>query len=285
MTYSTLISPAELLPHITDPDWLIMDCRADLTNRAAGRQIYEQGHLPGACYAHLEQDLSGPIIAGQTGRHPLPDMNTFIATLSTWGIDSHVQVVAYDDKGGAFAARLWWMLQTLGHEAVAVLDGGWPRWVREGHPTTTEETPRASRPFITPRLRLELLVTLDDLRSNYMQAPDYRLFDSRSADRYRGENETLDPVAGHIPGAISAPFAENLTADGEFRSIEQLQARFKSLFADIPTEQTIFYCGSGVTAAHNVLAVAHAGLGLPRLYAGSWSEWITQPDCPIATGE
>jgi thiosulfate/3-mercaptopyruvate sulfurtransferase len=284
MSYSTLISPAELLPHVTDPDWVIMDCRADLTNRAAGRQIYEQGHLPGALYAHLERDLSGPIIAGQTGRHPLPDMNTFIATLSNWGIDSHIQVVVYDDKGGAFAARLWWMLQLLGHEAVAVLDGGWPRWVRQGHPTTIDETPRAPRNFISPRLRPELLVTLDDVRNYYMQRPDYRLFDSRSADRYRGENETLDPVAGHIPGAISAPFADNLMPNGEFRPIEQLHARFTALFADVPVEQTIFYCGSGVTAAHNVLAVAHAGLGLPRLYAGSWSEWITQPNCPIATG-
>ena len=184
--------------------------------------------------------------------------------------------------GGAIAARLWWMLQWLGHEAVAVLDGGWSGWQNEGHPVHNGAESRTGRAF-TPHPRPELRVEADDvleLRTD----PNYHLFDSRSADRYRGENETLDSVAGHIPGAVCLPFAGNLGADGSFLSPEALKARFQEQLGDIPSERTVFYCGSGVTAAHNVLAMAHAGLGEARIYAGSWSEWITNPERPVATG-
>lgn len=283
MSYTTLISTEELSAHLEDPDWAIIDCRFSLADTALGRREYEQRHIAGAVYAHLDEDLSGPIIPGQTGRHPLPEIDAFAQTLSKWGIDEQAQVVAYDSLGGAIAARLWWMLRWLGHEAVAVLDGGWPRWKKEGRPAAGGVETRKPRRF-TPHPRPELLVNagqVQELRAN----PAYRLFDARSADRYRGENETLDPVAGHIPGALSLPFGDNLAQDGAFLPVEELRARFEAQMSRVPAQYVVFYCGSGVTAAHNVLAMAHAGLGEAKLYAGSWSEWITNPERPVATGE
>jgi len=282
MPYTTLISIQDLAAHLDDPDWAVVDCRFILADTEKGRQGYQQSHIAGAIYAHLDDDLSGPIIPGKTSRHPLPEIETFVQTLSNWGINNQTQVVAYDTMGGAIAARLWWMLRWLGHEAVAVLDGGWRRWKKEGLSVRSGDESRQPRTF-TPHPRPELLVEADDvlkLRTD----PDYHLFDSRSADRYRGENETLDPVAGHIPGAVCLPFANNLGSDKSFLPPEELKARFEEQLGDIPCERAIFYCGSGVTAAHNVLAMAHAGLGEARMYAGSWSEWITDPERPVATG-
>ncbi len=283
MPYTTLISTAELGQYLADPNWVIIDCRFSLDDPSQGRRDYQQAHLPGAFYAHLDEDLSGPIIPGQTGRHPLPDLETTVRTFSNWGIDSRVQVVAYDDGNGAMAARLWGMLRWLGHTAVAVLDGGWARWQHEGRPVDSSSPTRSPRRF-TPQPRPELLLDaaeVDQIRTD----PAWRLFDSRSGESYRGEKPGYDPIAGHIPGAMSAPYADNLGPDGLFLPQKQLRARFVALLGDTPAEQTVFYCGSGVTACHNLLALAHAGLGEARVYVGSWSDWITDPDRPIAAGE
>lgn len=283
MIYTTLISTEDLANYLGDDNWVIVDCRFALTNTEQGRREYEQGHIAGAVYAHLDEDLSGPIISGKSGRHPLPAPAEFGRTLSNWGITNDTQVVAYDGAGGGVAARLWWMLRWLGHEAVAVLDGGWSRWQSEGRPARSGAESNEPRPF-SPKPRPELV--LDAGRINEIRADSsYRLLDARGADRYRGENETLDPVAGHIPGAQPLPFAGNLGEDSAFLPVEELARRFEAVLGDTPPEQTVFYCGSGVTAAHNVLAMLHAGLGEARLYPGSWSEWITDPNRPVATGE
>lgn len=282
MPYTTLLSASELAPQLANPNWVVVDCRFSLNDIERGRRAYAQAHIPGAVYAHIEEDLSGPIVSGRTGRHPLPTVEALAQTFAQWGIGSRVQVVAYDDTSGSMAARLWWLLRWLGHDAVAVLDGGWPRWQQEGRETRSGTENRPPRTF-TPHLRPELPVSASEVLTA-LHHPAYRLVDSRSADRYRGENETIDPVAGHIPGAVSAPYLDNLGPDGLFLAPEDLRARFQALLGDRPADHAIFYCGSGVTAAHNLLAVAHAGLGDARLYAGSWSEWITDPDRPIRTG-
>ena len=282
MAYTTLISAADLAANLDDPHWAILDCRFSLADTEQGRRSYQASHIPGAVYAHMDEDLSGPVVRGKTGRHPLPEPDAMAAKFSAWGIDGLVQVVAYDDSGGAMAARLWWLLRWLGHSTVAVLDGGWPLWQAAGLPVTAD-TPHKTPQVFAPRERGALVAHAGELLQG-LHTPGQALFDSRSADRYRGENETIDPVAGHIPGAVSAPYAENLQADGRFRPVEELRARFAALLGDSPAHEAIFYCGSGVTAAHNVLGVAHAGLGDARLYADSWSEWITDPGRPTAVG-
>jgi thiosulfate/3-mercaptopyruvate sulfurtransferase len=282
MSYTTLISTAVLGQHLGQADWAIIDCRHSLADTELGHRNYLEGHIPGALYAHLEEDLSGPIIPGQTGRHPLPAVETFAATLSGWGIDETVQVVVYDDMGGAIAARLWWMLRWLGHEAVAVLDGSWQRWLTEDRLTVSQVQPRPTRPF-NPKPQASLLASAEEVLA-LRRDPTCRLLDARSADRFRGENETLDPIGGHIPGAVSAPYAENLES-GHFRSPEALRQRFEGLLGQTSPEQAVVYCGSGVTAAHNLLAMTHAGLDGARLYAGSWSEWVTDSSRPVATGD
>ncbi len=282
MKSSNLVSTSELAEHLDDPEWAIVDCRFSLNDLTHGWNDYLLAHIPGAIYAHLDDDLSGPVIEGKTGRHPLPDPDTFCLTLGEWGIGPGVQVVAYDDSGGAFAARLWWMLRWLGYDSVAVLDGGWPHWVQGGYPTYGGMDSRAARQFHSlPRPELWVSTEAVDIMR---QDPRYRVFDARTADRYRGENETIDPIAGHIPGAISAPYPENLEADGTFRSKEALRDRYETLLASVPPQQVVFYCGSGVSAAHNILAMIYAGFGEARLYVGSWSEWITDPMRPIKTG-
>jgi thiosulfate/3-mercaptopyruvate sulfurtransferase len=279
--FTTLIDTAKLAGHLDDPAWAIVDGRFSLADPDYGEREYLARHIPGAVFAHLDRDLAGPVVPGRTGRHPLPDVATFGRTLGGWGIGAGVQVVAYDDLGGAFAARLWWLLRWLGHAEVAVLSGGWPRWLAEDRPVRAGRESRSPRTFV-PRPRPELVVDaaeVDDIRLD----PAWRLLDARAADRFAGRNETIDPVAGHIPGAASAPFAENLAADGRFLSPGDLRARYAGLLGGIPPERTVATCGSGVTAAHLLLALAYAGLGEARLYAGSWSEWITDPDRPVAT--
>lgn len=283
MHYTTLISAEDLNQHLTNPKWVMVDCRFSLDDTGQGRREYLQGHIPGAVYAHLDEDLSGPIIPGQTGRHPLPDIETTARTFSRWGIDSTVQVVAYDGGNGSMAARLWGMLRWLGHEAVAVLDGGWARWQTEGRPSRSGAEIYSPRAFI-PRPRPELLLDVTEVET-IRTDPAWRLLDSRSGETYRGEKAGYDPIAGHIPGAISAPLIENVGPDGLFLSKEQLRVRFEKLVGATPAAQTVFYCGSGVTANHNALAFAHAGLGEARVYPGSWSDWIIDPDRPVATGE
>ena len=283
MSYQTLISTFELANHLNHPEWAVVDCRSSLDDPGRGRRDYELAHIPGAVYAHLEDDLSGTIIPGQTGRHPLPELDVFVRTLSRWGITAGVQVVAYDDHNGSMAARLWWMLRWVGHDDVAVLEGGWAAWQQEGRPVRTGAEERAARDAVV-HPRPELVAGIDEIvaRAN---DPATRLIDARSPERFRGEHEPIDPVAGHIPGAICGPFGENLDATGRFRSPAELRTRFERLLGPVAPEQAIFYCGSGVSAAHNLLAFAHAGLGDARLYAGSWSEWITDPQRPIERGE
>ena len=281
--FSTLISTQEFYAHLNDPDWAVVDCRFTLGDSQRGRQDYLLSHIPGAVYAHLENDLCASPIPGVTGRHPLPSVESLADKFSQWGIASGVQVIIYDDWPGvglAAAARLWWSLKWLGHAAVAVLDGGWTHWQAQGFPVYPGEETRPPHRFI-PEVCSDLLVSSDDVEQ-MLKDTRYRVFDSRSTDRYNGENETIDPVTGHIPGAISAPYLENFTPAGLFRPVQELNERFQALLGDVPGAETAFYCGSGITAAHNVLALAHAGLGEARLYVGSWSEWITDPNRPVA---
>jgi thiosulfate/3-mercaptopyruvate sulfurtransferase len=281
MKYDALISLQDLRANLDDPDWVIVDCRFELDNTGIGRERYLQAHVPGAVYAHLDDDLSSLIIPGKTGRHPLPDVGAFTEILSNWGVDESIQVIAYDDRGGAIAARLWWLLRWVGHEAVAVLDGSFSHWLEAGYPTTAgveTNTPR----FFTPRLRPGMTVDVDRVMA-IRSDPAFRLIDSRSNDRFHGLNETIDPVAGHIPGAANAFQGDNLTGVGHFKSKGEIRARFDKIIGGLSLDHVVFYCGSGVTAAHNLLALHHAGLGDALLYPGSWSEWITDPTRPIET--
>lgn len=278
--FSALISPHELAALLPEPALRIVDCRASLQDPAAGRRAYEQAHLPDAGFADLLQDLSGPITTGATGRHPLPDLGVLVAKLRGWGIGNASQVVVYDDAAGAFAARLWWMLRWLGHDAVAVLDGGFPAWLAEGRPVT-DVVARVAPGDFSPQPRAELVVSSRELATP--QSVAHKLFDARAPERFRGDVEPIDPVAGHIPGAVNLPFAENLR-HGRFLPAAELRERLAKALDGTAPEQAVVYCGSGVTACHDVLAFAHAGLPLPRLYAGSWSEWITEPARPVAKG-
>jgi thiosulfate/3-mercaptopyruvate sulfurtransferase len=280
MIFTTLITTTELARHLDDQDWVILDCRFTLTDPPRGRGDYLQAHIPGAVYAHLDEDLSGRVVQGQTGRHPLPSVETTARTFSNWGIAPGVQVVVYDDAGGALAAgRAWWMLRWLGHEAVAVLDGGWGVWSSSKLGRRSGEETFSSRQFI-PHERPELVISAAQVETIRLDN-SWRLYDARSRERYHGENETIDPIAGHIPGAISAPYTDSLTSTNTFRPVNELGPLYQALSGDVPAEKTVFYCGSGVTSIVNILAIAHAGLGEARLYAGSWSEWITGPQRPV----
>jgi len=282
MSYTTLVTVPELNLHIADDNWAVVDCRFSLGETERGRRDYLQAHIPKAVYAHLNEDLSGTIITGKTGRHPLPSVTSFAETLANWGIASGIQVVVYDDAGGAIAARLWWMLNWVGHEEVALLDGGWQAWQSRGLPVASGREYRPRKRF-EAHARPEATVDagrVEEIRND----PHHLLLDARSVVRFRGEVEPIDPVAGHIPGAVSAPYQENLTPEGTFLPPETLRRHFENLLKAVPSENVICYCGSGVTAAHNLLALAHAGLGRGRLYAGSWSEWITFPGRPVAKG-
>lgn len=284
MKYTTVLSTETLAAHLGQPDWVIVDCRFRLNDPEEGLRAYREAHLPGALYAHLGEHLSGPVIPGQTGRHPLPRVEDLVRLFSEWGIGPGIQVVAYDDMGGGMAAaRLWWLLRWLGHEAVAVLDGGIGQWQSEGRPLTAEiSTPKPA--VFTPQLREDLAVdasAVDRLRL----MPDHLIVDSRAPERYRGEVEPIDPVAGHIPGAVNLPHMEQVGPDGKFLPPAQLQEKFNRLLKGKKPEHTVFYCGSGVTGAHNVLAMEYAGLEGGKLYPGSWSEWITDPSRPVEKGK
>jgi thiosulfate/3-mercaptopyruvate sulfurtransferase len=280
MSYNILINAEELAEHLDNPEWVIIDSRFKLADTEYGRREYEKAHIPGAVYAHLDEDLSSPVIKGVTGRHPLPEVEKVSAVFSRLGIDSHVQVVSYDDLGGALAAgRVWWLLRWLGHEKVALLDGGWQAWIKKGLPVRGGKEIRKARIFV-PHLRDELIVTTEEV-DKMREDSYYRLLDARSGDRFRGENETIDPVAGHIPGAISAPYTDNMNLDGTFRADESLADKYKKLVEGVPIDHVLVYCGSGVTATHDILAMMKAGLGEARLYAGSYSEWITSPKRPV----
>jgi thiosulfate/3-mercaptopyruvate sulfurtransferase len=281
--YTTLITPADLAAHLDSPDWVVVDCRHDLMNPSAGRDGYAIGHIKGALFADMDHQLSGAKRGADgvfRGRHPLPERAALAETLRSWGINPGSQVVAYDAHGGMFAARLWWLLRWMGHEGVAVLDGGLAAWQAQGLALTAEVRAPAQG-TITEQPSLVGTVSANDVLKN-IEAGDKLVIDARAADRFRGENETMDPVGGHIPGAKNRFFKDNLQADGRFKDAAQLKADFGALIND--PAKAIMQCGSGVTACHNLLALEVAGMPGAALYPGSWSEWCADPARPVATG-
>jgi thiosulfate/3-mercaptopyruvate sulfurtransferase len=278
--YTTLISAADLATHLRDPAWVLFDCSHDLGDTEAGEHAYAQGHVPGARFAHLDHDLSGAR-TGSNGRHPLPDRGAFVAWLRAMGVSQASQVVAYDAQGGPYASRLWWMLRWIGHQAVCVLDGGLDAWARDGHGLTTAVPPRRDGD-------IENRAGVNPVDARFIEAQlgrkEWRLVDARSPERFRGENETLDPVGGHIPGAVNRFFKDNLDAAGRFKPAQQLRAEFARVLGDVSSRDSVQQCGSGVTACHNLLAMEIAGFAGSRLYPGSWSEWCADPGRPVARG-
>ncbi|RFB69433.1 MULTISPECIES: sulfurtransferase [unclassified Herbaspirillum] len=283
MTYATLISAADLAAHLDDANWLVIDCRHDLANPDAGAQAYAAGHIPQARFAHLDKILSGTKNGADgkfKGRHPLPERQAFIDAMQELGVGKGTQVIAYDAHGGMFAARLWWLLRWVGHVQVAVLDGGLPAWQAQGGQLSTE-TPAPVRGDLQEQAPLVTTVDVGDVVAN-LDSKALTVIDARAADRYRGENETMDAVGGHIPGAKNRFFKDNLGADGRFKSADALRAEWNALI-DSP-QAAVMQCGSGVTACHNLLALEVAGLPGARLYPGSWSEWSSDSSRPVATG-
>ncbi|CAE6929323.1 putative 3-mercaptopyruvate sulfurtransferase [Pseudomonas marincola] len=286
MAIAQLISAAELEQLLDDKNRkiVVIDCRFALEDSAYGLASFQQGHIATAQFADLEQDLSGPVSKGVTGRHPLPDPATLSAKLQAWGVDDDSQIVLYDDGPGAFAARAWWLLAWLGKRSgVALLDGGLRAW-REAGLGLTAEVKRVEPGNFIARPDNQLLISAAQLQHR-LQDTQLTLLDARALPRFRGEVEPLDPVAGHIPGAQCATFTENLDAQGRFLTPAQLQERFATLLGSRPASDLVAYCGSGVTACHNLFALCLAGYPLAPLYAGSWSEWITQPERPVAVGD
>ncbi|MFA7281625.1 MAG: sulfurtransferase [Sterolibacterium sp.] len=278
-----LISVAELSAHITDPAWRVFDCRHDLKQVDYGVEAYAKGHLPGAQHLHLDRDLSGKT-TGRNGRHPLPDPQTFAAKMGACGVDADTQVVAYDNEGGIFAARLWWLLRWLGHLRVAVLDGGLAAWNSAQLPLEDSVPSIRAKQFVArPGTTGHASVDTDFVRA-HLGAKDMAVIDARNAERFRGENETLDPVGGHIPGAINRFYARNLADGGLFKPAGDLRREFDELLAGRDPRSVVQQCGSGVTACHNLLAMEIVGLTGSRLYPGSWSEWCSDPARPVAKG-
>jgi thiosulfate/3-mercaptopyruvate sulfurtransferase len=299
MSQTTLITPRQLAARLGNADLAIIDCRFDLARPQWGREAYASGRIPRARYAHLDHDLSGTP-SPSTGRHPLPPVDEMAARLGRWGIDAQVQVVAYDQSSGAYAARLWWLLRWLGHQKVAVLDGGMASWQAEGLALDTAPVPLSqlddpahqagreaggSARRFDPRPDPDMVVGTPELealvRGGQIERADLVLLDARTADRFAGRNETIDPVAGHIPGARNHPFTDNVDAAGRFLDRGTLRERFAKTLEGVPPDAAICMCGSGVTACHDLLAMEVAGLKNARLYAGSWSEWIRDPKRPI----
>jgi thiosulfate/3-mercaptopyruvate sulfurtransferase len=270
-TFTTLISAAELAPHVADPGWLVVDCRFELGKPDSGERAYAAGHIPHAIYAHLDRDLAAPI-APATGRHPLPQPEQFAATLTRWGMTPSTQVVAYDADNAAYAARLWWLLRWVGHPTVAVLDGGFKAWTAAGLPTTTDVSRRRAGRFVA-RPNRDMWLDVGEVAERVRRS-DWRLLDARAPERFAGKVEPIDSVAGHVPGARNHPFATNLGSDGRFAPADELRKRFAQSQDGVADDRTIVMCGSGVTACNLLLAMEHAGKRGARLYAGSWSEWI-----------
>ncbi|MBS1189487.1 MAG: 3-mercaptopyruvate sulfurtransferase [Rhodocyclaceae bacterium] len=282
--YRTLIPAAVLAGHLDDPRWVVVDCRFALGDPSLGERHFSQSRIPGARYAHLDRDLSSPITE-VSGRHPLPEAGAFARTLADLGITPDSQVVVYDDSFGSIAVRLWWLLRWAGHDAVTLLDGGWPAWKR--HKLPLEEGPprrivSADSPY--PVHPDKAAVVNAQFVDTIRLAPDWRLLDARPEERFTGERENIDPVAGHIPGSANRSFEDNLDFDGTFLPADELRESLLASLNGIPPEKTVHTCGSGVTACHNLLAMEHAGLPGSKLYAGSWSEWIRDSARPIAVG-
>ncbi|MCL1633201.1 sulfurtransferase [Luteimonas sp. SX5] len=277
--WTTLVQAETLADALERHDLAIVDCRFSLADTDAGERAHAQSHVPGALYAHLDRDLSDHRKQGQ-GRHPWPDAGDFTAVLGKWGITAQTQVVAYDDGEGAYAARLWFLLRALGHERVAVLDGGWTRWLALGLPVETQI--RSPQP-VDYEASFDESMLLDATQVQAHLDAGGLLVDARGAERFRGEVEPLDRVAGHVPGAQNRPYPLNLS-DGRFKSREDLAEEFQRLLQGRDPREMVAMCGSGVTACHHLLAMAHAGLPGAKLFAGSWSGWISDPSRPVATG-
>jgi thiosulfate/3-mercaptopyruvate sulfurtransferase len=280
--FTTLITAQQLAARATQPDWLVIDCRFDLAKPEAGAAAYASGHIPGAIYAHLDRDLSGPITP-TSGRHPLPSAAAFAATLGSWGVTAATQVIAYDADTGVYGARLWWLLRWVGHHRVAVLDGGLKAWQQQHLPLSDQ--PAAARVPSEFRAQPDDTLWLDSQSvATRAAAADWRLLDVRGAERFAGIVEPIDRVAGHVPGARNLPFTTNLDANSQFLPAPQLRAQITAHQDGAADAHTIAMCGSGVTACHLLLAMEIAGLRGGRLYAGSWSEWIRDPQRRVATG-
>ena len=278
MNYTTLVDVATLAAHANDANWRIVDVRHQLADTGYGERVYAEGHVPRAVFLHCDRDLSGAM-TGSNGRHPLPAPERLAARLGAIGIDATTQVVVYDDAQGMIAGRLWWLLRWLGHARVAVLDGGLQAWQAANQPLTPELPSLPTANFVV-RLN-DAMVDADYVRA-FLQTSRMHLVDARSPDRFRGENETIDPVGGHIPGAVNRFFRDNLQADGRFKPAAELRAEWLAVLAGAAPEAVVHQCGSGVSACHNMLAMEIAGLPGSRLYAGSWSEWCADRGRPVA---
>lgn len=273
-----LVNAEQLQPHIGDPEWVVVDCRFSLAKPAAGYEAYREAHIPGAHYANLDRDLSAPRYAG-SGRHPLPEIARFIETLGRWNVHARSTVVAYDDSGGAIAARLWWLLRWMGHPRAGLLDGGWQAWIAAGYKVATDEPGKGTGTFRGKPADMPTVSTQDVVRN--LREQIFLLVDARAGNRFAGRDETIDPVAGHVPGALNLPFQGNLDANGHFLSPPELRARFSAAIGERPMSGVASMCGSGVTACHNLFAFDLAGMPGASLYAGSWSEWVAAPDRPV----
>ena len=278
MSYTTLVDTATLAAHLDDPAWLIVDVRHQLADAGYGQRSYAEAHIPGAVFLHCDQDLSGPV-NGTNGRHPLPAIETLVERLGKIGIGADTQVVVYDDAQGMIAGRLWWLLRWLGHDRVAVLDGGLQSWLAADG-AMSAALPLVQPKSFTARAGVEALEAADVL--SRLETARMHLIDARSPDRFRGENETMDPVGGHIPGAVNRFFRDNLRADGRYKPAAELRGEWLGILAGSSPDSVVHSCGSGVSACHNMLAMEIAGLSGSRLYAGSWSEWCADPARPVA---
>jgi len=279
MQYQTIVSSDVLLSQLTNPNWIVIDCRFDITDAEAGRRVYRVSHITGAHYAHLDEDLSGPVTA-QSGRHPLPDPDVLCDKLGTWGVTPGSQVVVYDAASGAMAARLWWLLRWLGHRKVAVLDGGWQRWQAQAYPRQQAAPVGLASHYPGKASHAGWLDSDQVLHA--LEQNEIVLLDARAAERFEGRAEAVDPVAGHVPGAINRPLQLNLDNKGCFKPAAQLRQEYEALLTGRAATEVVHMCGSGITACHNQLAMEIAGLGGSSLYVGSWSEWIRDPARPLS---
>lgn len=282
MTYQTIISVDDLNKNIGNQDWFVFDCRFLLKDPDGGLKKFNQGHIPGAQYADLDKDLASSMTAS-SGRHPLPNPDELIKKLQAWGVNNSSQIICYDNLSGAFAARMWWLLNWLGHNDVAVLDGGIDKWTASNLPLETDVQQRATGSF-SGQANNDMWVDVEFVQKELAENK-INLLDARSAERFTAKDTKTDPVAGHVPGAMSFPFAGNLSKQGVFLPAADLQKRFAPIFSNTENKELINMCGSGVTACHNLLAMNVAGLPMTRLFVGSWSEWIKDKSRPVAIGE
>ena len=281
MAHEKTISIEALTENLNNPDWIIFDCRFSLKDAAEGLKSYKQGHIPGALFADMDKDLSSSVTA-TSGRHPLPDPDELIDKLQNWGVNNSSQIICYDDVSGAYAARMWWLLKWLGHDDVAVLDGGIKKWTEKNLNIETEIQARPKGCF-KGAANDDMWVDINFIQQQ-LEQNNINLLDARTRDRFTAKDTKTDPVPGHIPGAVSFPFVENINKHGLFLSVAELKQRYEKLFGEQENKEVINMCGSGVTACHNLLAMQIAGLPMTRLYVGSWSEWIKEKGRPVATG-